>query len=46
MKLELKQNKIMNDTNKAFDEITAEDIKNILAIDIERDKYWVFQLLK
>ena len=36
----------MNDTYKTFDEITAEDIKNILVIDVERDKYWDLPIIK
>lgn len=36
----------MNDTYKTFDEITAEDIKNILAIDVERDKSWGLPIIR
>ena len=35
----------MNDTEKPFNEVTAEDIKSALAADIERDTYWDLPVL-
>lgn len=35
----------MNDIEKLFDEITVEDIKNALAVDVERDTYWNLPVL-
>lgn len=34
-----------NDIEKPFDEVTAEDIKNALAVDKERDSHWDLPVL-
>lgn len=35
----------MNDIEKPFNEVTAEDIKNALAADVERDTHWDLPVL-
>lgn len=35
----------MNDIEKPFNEVTAEDIKNALAVDKERDSHWALPVL-
>ena len=35
----------MNDIEKPFNEVTAEDIKNALAVDKERDTHWDLPIL-